>query len=104
MPQNITEQLSRDQQITALEKDWATNPRWKGIKRGYQCSRCGAFARLFSYRIHIVSIVVLKSFGTWCTTEPYVNCLGALDRRPGHAASEGQGVEAIYSVRLASCR
>ncbi|MGV3498786.1 MAG: isocitrate lyase, partial [Hydrogenophaga sp.] len=35
MPQSLTEQLSRAQQIEALEKDWATNPRWKGIKRGY---------------------------------------------------------------------
>ena len=26
---------TREQQIAALEKDWATNPRWKGIKRGY---------------------------------------------------------------------
>ena len=28
-------QPTRDQQIAALEKDWAENPRWKGIKRGY---------------------------------------------------------------------
>jgi isocitrate lyase len=28
-------QLTRDQQVAALEKDWAANPRWKGIKRGY---------------------------------------------------------------------
>ena len=27
--------LSREQQIALLEKDWAENPRWKGIKRGY---------------------------------------------------------------------
>ncbi|MFM2034878.1 MAG: hypothetical protein RL459_143, partial [Pseudomonadota bacterium] len=27
MPQSLTEQLSRAQQIEALEKDWATNPR-----------------------------------------------------------------------------
>ena len=38
MPQDITEQLSREQQISALEKDWATNPRWKGIKRGYSAA------------------------------------------------------------------
>ena len=38
MPQNIVEQLSREQQIAALEKDWATNPRWKGIKRGYSAA------------------------------------------------------------------
>ena len=35
MPQSLNEQLSRQQQIEALEKDWATNPRWKGVKRGY---------------------------------------------------------------------
>ena len=28
-------QLTREQQAAALEKDWAENPRWKGIKRGY---------------------------------------------------------------------
>ncbi len=35
MPQSFNEQLSREQQIAALEKDWAQNPRWKGVKRGY---------------------------------------------------------------------
>jgi isocitrate lyase len=38
MPQTLTEQLSREQQIAALEKDWATNPRWKGIKRNYSAA------------------------------------------------------------------
>ena len=31
-------QLTRDQQIAALEKDWAENPRWKGIKRSYSAA------------------------------------------------------------------
>ena len=35
---NTNEQLSREQQIAALEKDWATNPRGKGIKRGYSAA------------------------------------------------------------------
>ena len=26
---------SREQQVQALTKDWAENPRWKGVKRGY---------------------------------------------------------------------
>jgi isocitrate lyase len=26
MPQSLTQQLSREQQIAALEKDWAQNP------------------------------------------------------------------------------
>jgi isocitrate lyase len=35
MSQAPSQQLTREQQIAALEKDWATNPRWKGVKRGY---------------------------------------------------------------------
>src|SRR3989442_15947242 len=38
MPQSLTQQLSRVQQISALEKDWAQNPRWKGVKRGYSAA------------------------------------------------------------------
>jgi hypothetical protein len=29
---------SREQQIAAIEKDWADNPRWKGVKRGYSAA------------------------------------------------------------------
>jgi isocitrate lyase len=28
MPHAIHNQLSREQQIAALEKDWSSNPRW----------------------------------------------------------------------------
>ena len=38
MPQALNAQLSREQQVAQLEKDWATNPRWKGIKRGYSAA------------------------------------------------------------------
>ena len=31
--------LTREQQIAQLEKDWAENPRWKGIKRSYKIGR-----------------------------------------------------------------
>ena len=27
--------MSREDRIRALEQDWATNPRWKGITRPY---------------------------------------------------------------------
>src|SRR6185503_12812639 len=30
--------MKRDEQIKALDKDWHTNPRWKGIKRGYSAA------------------------------------------------------------------
>ena len=38
MPNAINSQLSREQQIAALEKDWASNPRWKGITRNYSAA------------------------------------------------------------------
>ena len=31
-------QPSRDQQAAALEREWAQNPRWKGIQRGYSAA------------------------------------------------------------------
>ena len=38
MPQTLTEQLSREQQIAALEKEWASSPRWKGVNRTYSAA------------------------------------------------------------------
>ena len=42
LPSNVSKgcrmSLTREQQIAALEKDWAENPRWKGIKRGYSAA------------------------------------------------------------------
>ena len=38
MPQSLNQQLSREQQIAALEKDWAQNPRWKSVKRNYSAA------------------------------------------------------------------
>src|SRR5690349_74732 len=35
---NGTTAMKRDDQIKALDKDWHTNPRWKGIKRGYSAA------------------------------------------------------------------
>jgi isocitrate lyase len=46
MPQTLTEQLSRDQQIAALQKRPIPNPRWKGIKRGYTAAEAVRAARV----------------------------------------------------------
>ena len=35
MPERRTEMLSREEQIKQLEKDWAENPRWLDVERGY---------------------------------------------------------------------
>jgi isocitrate lyase len=30
--------MTRDEQIKTLEKDWAENPRWTDVKRGYSAA------------------------------------------------------------------
>jgi len=36
----------REQEIAGIKKDWAENPRWKGIKRGYTADDVLSAARL----------------------------------------------------------
>ena len=31
----MTTQLTRQQQVDAIKKDWAENPRWKSVKRPF---------------------------------------------------------------------
>ena len=38
MPQSLNEQLSRRTANCRPGKDWATKPRWKGVKRGYSAA------------------------------------------------------------------
>ncbi|MCK7494942.1 MAG: hypothetical protein MZW92_30425 [Comamonadaceae bacterium] len=58
---------TREQQAAALEKDWAENPRWKGIKRGYTRRRRGAPARLAADRAHAGPAAAPRSCGSWST-------------------------------------
>jgi len=66
MPQSLNEQLSREQQIAALEKDWATNPRWKGIKRGYTAADVVRLRGSFQ----VEHTLVPRNCGAWSTTSP----------------------------------
>ena len=94
MPQTLTEQLSRDQQISALEKDWATNPRWKGIKRGYSAANVVRLRGSFPIE-HTLARRGAEKLWDLLHTEPYVNCLGALTG--GQAMQQVKaGVKAIY--------
>ena len=94
MPQSFTEQLSREQQITALEKDWATNPRWKGITRGYSAADVVRLRGSFPIE-HTLARRGAEKLWNLVNTEPYVNCLGALTG--GQAMQQVKaGVKAIY--------
>ncbi len=80
--------------VEQLKKDWAENPRWKGIKRGYTAEEV---VRLRGNVPVEYSLAQLGADNLWklITTEPYVNCLGALTG--GQAMQQAKaGVKAIY--------
>lgn len=85
---------SRAQQIADLEKDWAENPRWKGVKRGYTA------ADVVNLRGSFVPQASLAQRGAeklWdlVNNEDYINCLGALTG--GQAVQQAKaGIKAIY--------
>ncbi|MNB98314.1 Isocitrate lyase [compost metagenome] len=89
--------LTREQQIQAIEKDWAENPRWKGIKRGYSAED------VVNLRGSLQPAHTLAQRGAdklWelihgGAKKGYVNCLGALTG--GQAVQQAKaGIEAIY--------
>ena len=80
--------------VEQLKKDWAENPRWKGIKRGYTAEDV---VRLRGNIPVEYSLAQRGAEKLWqlITTEPYVNCLGALTG--GQAMQQAKaGVKAIY--------
>jgi len=80
--------------VEELKKDWAENPRWQGIKRGYTAEDV---VRLRGSVPVEYSLAQRGAEKLWqlITTEPYVNCLGALTG--GQAMQQAKaGVKAIY--------
>ncbi|QWT45018.1 isocitrate lyase [Azospira inquinata] len=85
---------TREQQIAALEKDWAENPRWKGIKRGYTAADV---VRLRGSLVPESTFARAGAEKLWelLHTEDYINCLGALTG--GQAMQQVKaGIKAIY--------
>ena len=94
MTQSVNAQPSREQQIAALEKDWAANPRWKGITRGYSAADVVRLRGSFPIE-HTLARRGAEKLWNLVNTEPYVNCLGALTG--GQAMQQVKaGVKAIY--------
>ena len=87
----------RKAQIAALEKDWATNPRWKGIKRGYSAEDV---VRLRG-SLPIEHTLARRGAETlWAkinggSKKGYVNAFGAITA--GQAMQQAKaGLEAVY--------
>jgi len=86
--------LTRDQQIAALEKDWAENPRWKGITRGYSAADVVRLRGSIQPE-HTLARRGAEKLWNLVNTEPFVNTLGALT---GNQAMQQvkAGLKAIY--------
>ncbi len=89
--------MTRDQQIKAIEKDWAENPRWTDVKRGYTA------ADVVRLRGSVQPEYTLARRGAeqlWKLVrggakKGYVNCMGAITA--GQAMQQAKaGIEAIY--------
>jgi isocitrate lyase len=69
--------LTREQQIAQLERDWAENPRWKGIKRGYSAADVVRLRGSLGIE-HTLARRGAEKLWNLINTEPFVNTLGAL--------------------------
>ena len=97
MPQSLTEQLSREQQIAALEKDWANNPRWKGVKRGYSAADVVRLRGSVQIENTLAQRGAAKLWEkiNGGANKGYVNAFGAISA--GQAMQQAKaGLEAVY--------
>ncbi|EJN09195.1 isocitrate lyase [Herbaspirillum sp. YR522] len=85
---------TRQQQIQALEKDWAENPRWKGIKRNYTAADVVRLRGSLQVE-HSLAKRGADKLWALVNNEPFVNALGALT---GNQAMQQvkAGLKAIY--------
>ena len=92
--------LTRRQQIEALEKDWATNPRWKNVKRTYTAEEV---VELRGSMVPANTIAQRGADKLWSLVngsakKGYVNCLGALTG--GQAVQQAKATS--YTDRIQS--
>ena len=85
---------TREQRIAEIQKDWDTNPRWKGIKRGYTAADVERLRGSVQVEYTLAKNGAAKLWDR-LHTQPYVNCLGALTG--GQAMQQVKaGIQAIY--------
>jgi hypothetical protein len=85
---------NRKEEAAKIQKDWDTNPRWHGIKRGYTAEDVVRLRG--SLRIeHSLAKAGAEKLWNQVNNEAYVNCLGALTG--GQAMQQVKaGIKAIY--------
>jgi isocitrate lyase len=85
---------TREQQVQALAKDWAENPRWNGVKRSYTAEDVVRLRGSVAIE-HTLAKRGAEKMWKLLETEPFVNTLGALT---GNQAMQQvkAGLKAIY--------
>ncbi|MFL6715676.1 MAG: isocitrate lyase, partial [Burkholderiaceae bacterium] len=68
---------TRQEQIQALEKDWAENSRWEGVKRPYTAEDVVRLRGSMQIE-HTIAKRGAEKLWNLLKTEPFVNTLGAL--------------------------
>jgi isocitrate lyase len=86
--------MNREQEVAALKQDWAENPRWKGIKRGYTAEDVVRLRGSLKIEYTLAKTGAEKLW-KMCNEKPFVNSLGALT---GNQAMQQvkAGVPAVY--------
>ena len=86
--------MNLSDQVTALKKDWAENPRWKHVKRPYSAEEVVKLRGSLQPECTLARKGAEKLWN-YLFTEDYINCLGALTG--GQAVQQVKaGVKAIY--------
>ncbi|MBI4292767.1 MAG: isocitrate lyase [Betaproteobacteria bacterium] len=82
------------QRIQEIEKDWAENPRWKGVKRGYRAEDVCRLRGTVQIE-HTLARLGAEKLWKMVNERPYINSLGAMT---GNQALQQvkAGVPAIY--------
>src|SRR5882757_4490930 len=85
---------ARELEVQKLQKEWDTNPRWKGIKRGYTAADVIRLRGSLQVE-HTLAKRGAEKLWTLVNNEPFVNTLGALT---GNQAMQQvkAGLKAIY--------
>ncbi len=89
--------MTRAEQVSALEKDWAENPRWKDVQRNYSAEDVVRLRGSVQPELTYAQRGAEKLFDLihGGARKGYVNCLGALTG--GQALQQAKaGIEAIY--------
>jgi isocitrate lyase len=86
--------MHRDQEIAAIEKDWAENPRWKNVNRPYSAEDVIRLRGSIAIE-HTLARRGSEKLWKMVNEEPFVNSLGALT---GNQAMQQvrAGLKAIY--------